>query len=1508
MQRLFRRSRTRANRFRKNTRSFEALDARHLLAADINGTFYEDVDSSGTKTGPDNTLAGWTAYVDLDHNGVLDAGEPAAVANSGGDYVINMTGQASGVYQVTEIVQAGWTPTTASFREVNFTAGQSTSKIDFFNFAGGTIEGTVWHDLNDDGIHDATDPGLVGWTVFLDLDQLGTLDPGEPFVTTDASGYYAFHDVPAGDYEVTEILPTGWDVAKTYDIKQTATAEALTTVVQDFGNISTSYGSVSGTVWNDVDGNGDRATDPVTGLPTEPGLEGWTIFVDNNGNGTLDAGEPSTTTNAAGDYVFPSVLQGNHTIREVLPPNWSPAPGFAAVQTINVRAQENNGGVDFANFTVQNGAIQGTIWNDVNRDGIRNSLLGAFTEPGLPDWTVYLDLNRNGAFDSSEPSAVTDAEGVYVFPDLQIGEYDVIEIVPSGWETAPGFGDNQTVRVYSGATSTASDFANFNLSTLVPASVSGTVWHDRNGNGLQDTTPVAEVGSAGWTVFADVNGNRVADAGEPQAISGTDGTYTLTGIAPGSATLVIQSQSGWNHTAPISGVRALTLKNGDAVTGINFGEYQIQDSTISGTVYFDANHNQIRDVGERGLPGITVYLDLNNNQTRDADEPFAVSAEDQFFTPAVNEAGTYSFTHLASGTYAVRQEVPAQLSATPAGELEHVVTVVGSQTLANVDFADVYRANEIHGVKFDDINENGVQDMDEPGIAGTTVFIDLDRDDLLDIDEPQTTTLSDGSYEFLDLSPGAYVVREVLESGHSRTTPTTVGGILWPTGVSNAAVGNVDPNSITTSLAEGESYRRNVSITLPNSGGLTNMVDVFLLFDDTGSFVNNSPIVRGAFPTIMSQLQASLPGIDLGFGVGRFEEYGNFAAEYSTGRPFVLNQPIVAASTAGYQTAIQAALDRTTPGYGGDQPETDIEALYQLVTGLGFDGNNNGTVSDSGAAGLRSTQLTPGASGDVPSFASYTADASAGELPADGNIGGGGFRPGALPVVLLATDTGFAYQPKGETSVTGIGGLSLPLSQLTQTSRSTTPFSSGAGLQETITALNALGALVIGLGTNAGSTIDPRQGLEAIANLTGATNQSTTTIANGTADPIAPGDPFYFQIASGFASSVAAGVTNAIQNAVTNVAMNITVQASDPRVRIINHTGTINGVGAGETATFDIEIIGDGVPHRFDLQFVREGTNVVLGSIPVVLGTPIPGDGYHFDDLDEGEIEWEDHFGDVVSTTAPANVAPSFTAGGSQSVPEDAGLQTVAAWATNISAGPISEASQVLDFIVTNNNTSLFSVQPAISPDGTLTFTLAPDAAGFAVVSVQLHDDGGTANGGVDTSDVKTFVISITPVNDAPVAVDDSFTIDEDSPLSVATAGLLGNDFDVDSSPLTASLQVGPNHGTLTLNADGSFNYAPAPNYFGTDSFTYVANDGTLNSNVATVNITINAVNDAPVANVDNYVTDEDTPFTLTLSELLVNDTDIDGDALTARLISLPAHGTLSENIDGSLTYTPDEN
>ena len=118
-------------------------------------------------------------------------------------------------------------------------------------------------------------------------------------------------------------------------------------------------------------------------------------------------------------------------------------------------------------------------------------------------------------------------------------------------------------------------------------------------------------------------------------------------------------------------------------------------------------------------------------------------------------------------------------------------------------------------------------------------------------------------------------------------------------------------------------------------------------------------------------------------------------------------------------------------------------------------------------------------------------------------------------------------------------------------------------------------------------------------------------------------------------------------------------------------------------------------------------------------------------------------------TVSPVNDAPSFTAGTNQVVNEDADQQTVA-WATGISAGPDDESSQTLAFTVTNNNNALFAVQPTIAPEGTLTYRPAADASGTATVTVILTDDGGTANGGIDTSAEQTFTITMNPVNDAP--------------------------------------------------------------------------------------------------------------------------------------------------------------
>jgi large repetitive protein len=134
----------------------------------------------------------------------------------------------------------------------------------------------------------------------------------------------------------------------------------------------------------------------------------------------------------------------------------------------------------------------------------------------------------------------------------------------------------------------------------------------------------------------------------------------------------------------------------------------------------------------------------------------------------------------------------------------------------------------------------------------------------------------------------------------------------------------------------------------------------------------------------------------------------------------------------------------------------------------------------------------------------------------------------------------------------------------------------------------------------------------------------------------------------------------------------------------------------------------------------------------------------------------------------------------------------------------------------------------------------------------------------------------------------------------------LGNDTDPENSALTAVIVNSTTNGALTLNADGSFTYTPTANFNGTDTFTYKANDGTNLSSAATVTITVNPANDAPVANNDSYNATEDTTLTVNATlGALANDTDIDGDSLTAVLVSNPTHGTLTLSADGSFTYIP---
>jgi hypothetical protein len=238
-----------------------------------------------------------------------------------------------------------------------------------------------------------------------------------------------------------------------------------------------------------------------------------------------------------------------------------------------------------------------------------------------------------------------------------------------------------------------------------------------------------------------------------------------------------------------------------------------------------------------------------------------------------------------------------------------------------------------------------------------------------------------------------------------------------------------------------------------------------------------------------------------------------------------------------------------------------------------------------------------------------------------------------------------------------------------------------------------------------------------------------------------------------------------------------------------------------------------------------------------------------------------DHTTKTLTITMTAvNDVPTFTKGANQTVFEDAGAQTVNNWATNISAGPPDEVGQALNFVVTNDNNALFSSQPAVDATGKLTYLPAANRNGTATVTVKLHDNGGTANGGVDTSPEQTLTITITPVNDAPTFdLIASNTAAEDAGPQTINGALTNASPGPFESGQTLTLAVTNNNNALfsvqpSIDlGTGALKYTSAPNANGNAIVTVRLQDdgGTANGGVdqttKTFTITVTPVDDAPV-------------------------------------------------------------
>ncbi|MEQ9358122.1 SdrD B-like domain-containing protein [Coleofasciculus chthonoplastes] len=314
----------------------------------ISGRVFEDLNGDGDdEAGADPDLDNVTIKLFLDDgDGIFEANEGAFDPTK--DSLVTTTTSVNGSYSfsdvlggdyfVRQVTPTGFIQTTTAPNLITIGSSTTVTGIDFGNVEEfGSISGQKFEDIDGDGVKDAGETGLAGWTIFIDSDNDGVKDAGETSTVTDSNGDYSFTDLSAGTYTIREVQQTSWLQTTTNPSAINVTSGTDTTGV-DFGNFQ--LGTISGQKFEDSDGDGVKDAG-------EAGLADWTIFIDSDDDGVLDAGETSTTTDASGNYSFTDLTVGTYTIREVQQTGW--VQKTANPSPILVESGTNATDIDFGN-------------------------------------------------------------------------------------------------------------------------------------------------------------------------------------------------------------------------------------------------------------------------------------------------------------------------------------------------------------------------------------------------------------------------------------------------------------------------------------------------------------------------------------------------------------------------------------------------------------------------------------------------------------------------------------------------------------------------------------------------------------------------------------------------------------------------------------------------------------------------------------------------------------------------------------------------------------------------------------------------------------------------------------------------------------------------------------------------------------------------------------------------------------------------------------------------------
>jgi uncharacterized repeat protein (TIGR01451 family) len=840
-----------------------------LPFASIGDRVWHDIDADGVQDAGEVGLPGLTVTL----TGTDDTGAPVnRTTTTGLNGIYTFDNLKAGTYTVTVTPVAGMVATENTFpgdnTENNTTpsivanAGDTITTVDFGYRGDSSIGDLVWRDDDGDGVQDADEPGIPGRTVTLTgTDAFGNVI--NLTTTTDANGNYLFANLLPSDatgYTVTVTPPAGMSpVSDTFAGDTTENgvtpgivlAASTTIDTVDFGLRGTAL--IGDTVWRDDDADGIQDAG-------EPGIPGVTVTL----TGTDSLGGPvsfTTTTDANGNYLFNNVPfsdAAGYTVTTSGVPLNGLAPvadSFAGDNTENgatpaivVDAVNNNiQTVDFGYQGTQ--TVSGSVWRDDDASGAQNG-----TEPDLAGITVTLtgvDANGNPV----NFTTTTDALGNYSFDNVPPGNYTVIVTPPAGFNVTndafPGdvIENSQTPIIVTAG----NDVNNVDFGYRGTGSIGDRIWHDQDGDGVQDA---GEPGLSGLTLTL----NGTDSFGNPVSLTtttGANGAYTFANLPTSDATgytiTVTTPPAGTTPTFDLNGTgtpntTVATLAPGQTRTDVDFG-YQGTGS-IGDRVWRDDDGDGVQDAGEPGIPGVTVTL----------------TGADAFGNPVSTTTttganGAYLFDNLLAGTYVVTVTPPAGMTNTFDGNTgqnnDTPVTLAPAEDRTDVDFG--YRGTGSLGDRvWHDQDGDGVQDAGEPGLPGLTVTLN-GTDAFGNPVSLTTTTGANGIYTFANLPPSdatGYTITvtttppgttptydldgiatadtaiAILNPGQNRTDVDfgyqgtgSIGDFVW---LDNDADGVQDP---------GERGIRNVTVRLTGTDAFGNAVSFTTMTDANGFYL-----------------------------------------------------------------------------------------------------------------------------------------------------------------------------------------------------------------------------------------------------------------------------------------------------------------------------------------------------------------------------------------------------------------------------------------------------------------------------------------------------------------------------------------------------------------------------------------------------------------------------------------------------------------------------------------------